>query len=76
MTIRAKMTLESVLPQAWGGSQATFRCLYDQKVAEDVSFQKATPSGYAHFQIDNPAALEQLTIGAAYYVDFSPVPKE
>ncbi len=76
MTIRAKMILESVLPQQWGGSQATFRCTYDQQVAEDVSFQKATPSGYAHFTIDNPKALEQLTIGAAYYVDFSAVPQD
>lgn len=74
MGIRCKMTLESVLPQQWGGSQATFRCTYDQQVAEDVSFQKATPSGYAHFMIDNPKALEQLVIGAAYYVDFNPVP--
>jgi len=70
------MVLESVLPQQYGGSQATFRCAYDQKIAEDVSFQKATPSGYAHFSIDNPKALEQLVIGGAYFVDFNPVPQD
>jgi hypothetical protein len=73
MSIRCKMQLESVIPSNWGGSQAIFRCQYDQKLCEeDVSFQKATPSGEARFQIDNPKALEQLRLGAYYYVDFSP----
>jgi len=71
VSIRAKMTLESVIPNTYGGAQAIFRCIYDQKVAEDVSFQKATPSGEARFSIDNPKAMEQLKIGQAYYVDFS-----
>lgn len=70
MGIRAKMRLENVFAQAWGGAKAIFRCEYDQKVAEDVSFQKATPSGHAEFQIDNPKAAEQLIIGRSYYVDF------
>jgi len=74
MGIRAKMRLENVFAQAWGGAKAIFRCEYDQKVAEDVSFQKATPSGHAEFQIDNPKAAEQLVIGQSYYVDFTPVP--
>ena len=75
MTIRCKMTLENVFAQSWGGSKAIFRCTYDQKIAEDISFQKATPTGCAEFQIDNPKAAEQLVIGQAYYVDFTPVPK-
>jgi hypothetical protein len=75
MTVRCKMTLESVIPQQWGGSQATFRCIYDPDIcAEDVGFQKATPNGYAHLTIDNPKALEQLVIGASYYFDMTPVP--
>lgn len=73
MAIRAKMILENVFAQQYGGAKAIFRCTYDQKVAEDVSFQKATPSGFAEFQIDNPRAAEQLVIGKAYYVDFTPV---
>ena len=77
MTIRCKMKLESVIPHVWGGSQAIFRCEYDSKLcAEDVGFQKATPSGEARFQIDNPKATEQLVIGATYYVDFTPSAKE
>ncbi len=72
MGIRAKMKLENVFAQAWGGAKAIFRCEYDPKlVAEDASFQKATPSGHAEFQIDNPKAAEQLVIGKSYYVDFN-----
>lgn len=75
MTIRAKMTLEGVYAQSWGGAKAIFRCAYDgSKSEEDISFQKATPSGSAEFQIDNPAAAEQLVIGKSYYFDISEVP--
>ncbi len=74
MGIRCKMVLENVFAQIWGGSKAVFRCSYDPAVAEDVSFCKATPNGFAEFQIDNPKATEQLIIGQAYYVDFTPVP--
>jgi hypothetical protein len=72
MGIRCKMRLENVYANTWGGSKAIFRCEYDQAVAEDVSFAKATPSGFAEYQIDNPAAAEQLVIGKSYYVDFAP----
>lgn len=72
MGIRCKMTLENVFANTYGGSKAIFRCTYDSKVAEDVSFQKATPSGMAEFVVDNPKAAEQLVIGQAYYVDFTP----
>lgn len=73
MSIRAKMQLESVIPYAYGSAQAIFRCSYDaSKRPDDVSFQKATPSGEARFQIDNPAASEQLVIGKIYYFDITP----
>ena len=74
MSIRCKMTLENVFANTYGGAKAIFRCLYDQKIAEDLSFQKATPSGFAEFVVDNRAASAQLVIGKAYYVDFTPVP--
>lgn len=76
MAIRCKMQLENVFAQTYGGAKAIFRCSYDQKLAEDVSFCKATPQGMAEFQIDNPKAAEQLVIGSYYYVDFTPVPKD
>lgn len=76
MTIRCKMQLENVIATQWSGAKAIFRCVYDQRIAEDVSFQKATPSGFAEYQIDNPKAAEQLVIGRYYYVDFTAVPSE
>jgi hypothetical protein len=72
MAIRAKMTLEGVYAQSWGGAKAIFRCTYDPNNTEDKSFQKATPSGMAEFQIDNPKAAEQLVIGESYYFDIVP----
>ncbi len=72
MSIRCKMQLEGVYAQSWGGAKAIFHCSYDQALCEeDRSFQKATPTGQAEFQIDNPKAAEQLVIGKYYYVDFT-----
>jgi hypothetical protein len=81
MSVRAKMTLSSITEEHWGpnpGSSSktlNFTCTYDTSIPEDQRFQKATPSGSAKFQIDNPGALEQFVAGQSYYLDFSPVPK-
>lgn len=75
MTIRAKMRLDGVYAQAWGGAKAVFRACYDEKIAEDKAFQKATPTACAEFQIDNEAVIPQLVIGESYYFDISKVPK-
>lgn len=72
MAIRAKMRLEGVYAQTWGGAKAIFRCDYDPATPEDQRFQKATPNGVAEFQIDNPDAAAQLVIGKSYYFDISP----
>lgn len=72
MAICAKMRLEGVYGQSWGGSKAIFRCDYDPSSPEDLRFQKATPTGMAEFQIDNPKASEQLVIGKSYYFDITP----
>jgi hypothetical protein len=71
MSIRAKMCLEAVIPNTWGGFQAMFNCIYDDKIEEDRRFQKATPTGNALFVIDNPGAYGQLVIGKYYYFDIS-----
>lgn len=73
MSVRAKMTLEAVVAQQWGGVKAIYRCIYDDKTPEDQRFQKATPSGFAEFTIDNPDAISQLVIGKQYYFDITPV---
>lgn len=72
MTIRAKMTLQGVFSQQWGGMKAVFNCQYDPSKEEDKSFQKATPSGQAEFQIDNATVFPALVIGKAYYFDITP----
>lgn len=77
MAIRCKMRLENVFAQAWGGAKAIFACQYDERLcAEDRAFAKATPTGAAEFQIDNPKAAEQLVIGKCYYFDISEVPAD
>lgn len=71
MSIRCLMRLDAIVPNTWGGWQAMFSCSYDDKLAEEGrSFQKATPNGSATYQIDNPAAIQQLVVGEYYYVDF------
>jgi len=46
---------------------------YDMSIPEDRRFQKATPWGEINLHIDNPAAVDQLKIGKAFYIDMSPV---
>ncbi len=81
MSVRAKMTLNSITEERRGPGEGqsvkylNFTCTYDPSLPEDQRFQKATPTGSATFQVDNPAALEQFVPGQSYYVDFSPVPK-
>lgn len=75
MAVRAKLTLIEVTETTWGGKRLRFQAVYDSSIPEDQRFQKATPSAFAEFVVDNPAALEQLNLGDAYYVDFSPAPK-
>lgn len=73
MSVRAKMVLTSITEHNWGPGAKTlkFSTQYDASIPEDQRFQKATPSGSAEFQIDNPAALQQFTLGKSYYVDFT-----
>lgn len=72
MSVRAKMRLDAVVRNSWGGINALFSCQYDSSSEDDKSFQKATPSGSATFQIDNPAVYDQLVVGQNYYFDITP----
>ena len=73
--VRAKMKLAEIKSYAsFDAKELVFRCQYDPSLPEDQRFAKYTPNGEFRMQVDNPAALEQLTLGADYYVDFSPVP--
>lgn len=75
--VRAKLRLAHIRQVTYSPDmpkQTTlrFEALYDNNTPEDQRFQKATPSGWAELQIDNPAALEQFVAGESYYVDFTP----
>jgi hypothetical protein len=75
MKIRAKMYLDGVYAQTWGGVKAIFRCTYDPSTEEDLHFQKMTPTGTAEFVVDNPEAAKHLIIGEYYYFDIEQCPK-
>ena len=69
--VRAKFTLIDIRTTSWGCKILKFITQYDNTIPEDQRFQKATPVGEIEMQIDNPAALEQFTIGKSYYADFT-----
>jgi hypothetical protein len=79
MSVRARMVLSSIKEVSYSPTYSQkslcFTCQYDTATEEGRRFQKATPSGNAEFQIDNPLALEQFKLGESYYLDFTLVPK-
>lgn len=72
--VRAKFRVVSVTKSVWNADQVTVKMspMYEQPTEENISFSKATPSGSIELDITNPAASEQLTLGAYFYVDFTP----
>lgn len=71
------MQLQQITNHAWSPTAKTlvFQTCYDPAIPEDKSFTKATPNGSITMQVDNPAALDQFTLGDYYYVDFTPAPR-
>lgn len=78
MTVRAKLVLTSRTDHYGAPNMKTlrFEARYDEAIPEDQRFCEATPSGHLEMLVTNPAALEQLELGEAYYVDLTKVPKE
>lgn len=76
MPVTAKLKLTTITTQHWNPSQKIlkFSAQYDMSIPEDQRFQAATPNATAEFYIDNPAAIEQFTLGGDYYVTFTPAP--
>ena len=75
-TVRAKFKVTSIISTQLAPTYTQIKIVlepqYDQTVAEDVSFCKATPSGRMEMVIDNPVAIERMPIGKTFYVDFIP----
>lgn len=65
--VRSKMRVSKI-----EGNQVYFETQYDPTVPEDQRFTVATPWGNMMQAIDNPAAIAQLEVGKAYYIDISP----
>lgn len=71
--VRAKVTCNAI-----DGNAVTFHTVYEpdaERDSENARFTKASPWGEIRMGIDNPAALEQFSVGQSYYVDFHPAPK-
>lgn len=74
MTVRAKFVVSGITDKGPHCPKiVTLSAQYDMSIPEDRRFQKATPWGEINLHIDNPAAVDQLKIGKAYYIDMSPV---
>jgi hypothetical protein len=75
---RMKLEVSSVttFPPSYGDAKkVSFAAIQDNSIPENQLFQKATP--YVEFSayINNPAVLEKLIPGKAFYVDFTAVPE-
>lgn len=75
--VRAKFQVTAVITTEMSPTYSQKKIVleprYDQKIAEDVSFALATPTGRLEMQIDNPAAIAAMPVGTVFYVDFTPV---
>jgi hypothetical protein len=71
--IRAKFMVTEITNFTWGNTRITMRPQYDPDLLEDKSFAKATPNGELWMDVDNPSAIEELTLGRVFYLDFVPV---
>lgn len=69
--MRCKVRCESITESTNGHSVQFFPVSGGSK--ENEQFFKYTPSGDIRLSIVNPAVVEQLKVGAQYYVDFTPV---
>jgi len=69
--VRAKFKVTGIEEHYPGSRNITLSTQYDKNIPEDVAFNKATPSGKITMLVDNPAAIEQLSLGQSLYVDFT-----
>jgi hypothetical protein len=73
--VRAKFTVVEVTQYEHGlGKTIKLQPRYDSSLPEDKRFSEASPSGEMSMYVTNPHALEHLTPGAVFYLDFIPAP--
>lgn len=78
MNVRAKMIVREIRRHAYSPTSATIilHCEYDPSIPEDQRFYDATPTGHVEMYINNPAVIEEMQLGNAYYLNFTPVPED
>lgn len=80
-TVKAKFQLQEIRQYMSYGNVINqnktliFRPVYDERIPEDIRFQKFTPSGQFEMQVNGPA-LEFFKLGKYYYFDASEVNPE
>jgi hypothetical protein len=73
MSVRCKFVCQSIQDNGTPESKrVTFGTQYDTTIPEDQRFTRWTPTGVLDVVIDNPAAVAELVVGKAYYLDLSP----
>jgi hypothetical protein len=72
--VRGKFTVVSHKKYSGDSVEVELNAVYGNS-PEDNTYSLATPSGHITMYVTNPAAIEKLPIGQAFYVDFTAVPK-
>jgi len=74
--VRAKFVLQEVVESSYSrGKQLKFGAVTADEIPENRRFYEATPQGSLVMHVNNPTALDQFKLGAAYYLDFTEVPE-
>ena len=74
--MRAKMQIQSVAKQIWGGEVVKMAAVYGGSTnEEDNSFAKTTPCGSIELTIANKELHGVYQPGHTFYVEFTPIPK-
>ncbi len=73
--VRGKFRVTSIKHVDWNPEVRVIELMAvsNDGTPENDRFHKFTPSGTITMTVDNPPAAEQLKLGHAFYVDFTPV---
>lgn len=73
--VRALFKVMAIRQDHWNPQARTIElsAQYDTSIPKEKRFYDATPSATMSMTVNNPAAIESLALGKAFYVDFTPV---
>lgn len=76
MTVRAKFYVSEVTRTAYQPDAAQIKMQAVTRGEDNKEWAKYTPVANLSMSILNPAAAEQFELGAEYFIDFTPAPKD